>query len=153
MYKILILMFLTICLSSCSSKPIGFGLDEEIAYNGFIIDNYNENTIKKSSANLSRSKEENCFRANGIDDNDNREIITVRFSDRNKAINHFYRNKATWNIKKRKMKNNPEIIEMYAETETQIKYEVAYCYFQTVANMFFKDYIDFHYISLRLIKE
>lgn len=54
------------------------------------------------------------------------EAITVRAIDLQKALDYFYGSRATWNIT-RVQRQGENVIRTVANSEMQIKYEVAYC--------------------------
>lgn len=142
----LVIIVLSVSLCSCGTTLNKFGHVERFAYNKIIIDKTNSSSFKKRFINYARNTKENCFR----EENNYKaegDVITVKATDLDTAINYFYKNKATWNIKEIKTNENSSV-QMIAETEMNIKYEVSYCSFQTVG---FHGY-DHDYASFRMIK-
>lgn len=176
-YFLLVITFISLC--SCASNELTKRFSEKkFAYNTFLVDGTHSKTLIKGFVTYSTSKEDNCFRANGLSDDG--DIITVQVNDLEKAVNYFYKNKTTWNIrqtytegrkryygKKKKqwagdydsyMRHPSSLqdqeyrtIEMFAEAEDQFSYEVAYCGFRIIGP-YFEGNRDYEYASFRLIK-
>lgn len=140
-----LLVGLSLC--SCSTGLTKFGHVEKFAYNKIIIDKVNNASFQKGFVNFSRNSKENCFR-DEINENSYGDVITVKATDLDKAINYFYKNKATWDIKEIK-KNDDKETYMVAETEMNFKYEVSYCSFAVLG---FQHEYEYAYASFRLLK-
>ncbi len=120
-------MVIGISVCSCSSSSLErFGHREEIYFKEVVIKDDITYESKKPFLAIVRNSELSCFE-NKVSNPE--EVITVRADDLKAALDYFYNSKASWDIK-RVQKANSNITRMIATSETQIKYEVAYCYFR-----------------------
>ena len=144
---LIVLLLIGVGLCSCTSNSLNRFGKTEIIYTKEIVIKYNiQNDTQKPFLEVIRGDGgELCF-DNTINPKAG-EAITVRASDLKKALDYFYNSKATWNIK-RIQKPGHNTIQAYANSEMQIKYEVAYCEIKEIK--FFRNDED-TYASFRLV--
>lgn len=142
-YYTLTFLVLTVTLFSvCSCSSLKkFGEERKFLYKVVSVDNNDKAYQDFNEVLYVLGNKESCFKDSSYGD-----IITVRSDNLTAALNYFYRNKATWNIKETKTRYKRET-EMKAFNEEQVQYEVSYCSFK-----FLGTFDEIHtYASFRLI--
>lgn len=137
----LLLMVISLGVCSCSTTLERFGRTEQIYFKEIVIKDDVQYEVQKPWLAIVRDGKESCF------DDVKEGTITVRASQLRIALDYFFGSKATWNIT-RVQKKNENIIRTVANSEMQIKYEVAYCNIKVI-KMFRND--EDVYASFRLI--
>jgi hypothetical protein len=111
------------CISLCSCSSLeSFGHTKQLLFKEIKIDNYITSNKNNYHSFEIIADGNSCF-DNGI----RNDVITVRADDLKQALSYFYKNKATWTIRK-VYNNDKKAVEMIAYDEMKIKYEVVYCY-------------------------
>ena len=119
------LLFTIALLSVCSCSSLKkFGEEKKFLYKVVSVDSDDKAYKDFDEVLYVLSNKESCFKDSSVGD-----IITVRSENLKAALNYFYRNKATWNIKETKTRYNRETV-MRAFNEERVQYEVSYCTFK-----------------------